>query len=188
MMTPCRQRLGADIARAAQRFALPRSWICAVIQAESGGHLQLDGAPIVSAKGAMGPMQLMPRTFKAMAIRYGFSADPFAPRDNILAGAAYLHRCYLRFGFPLLFSAYEAGPGRVEKLIVRGVPLPWQTRHYVLHILHTLAGAPAVMVPLAPVMAPGLFVTAAGGARLFVSRGPDFPRRTRQSVLRMGKP
>ena len=173
--TPCRQRFSVDIARAAARFALPRSWICAVIETESGGHLRLDGAPIVSTTGAMGVMQLMPPTFKAMALRYGVPADPFAPRDNILAGTAYLYRCYLRFGFPLLFSAYVAGPRRVEDFVVHGKPLSRQTRDYVLHVLRILAGAPALMVPLKPEMARSLFVAASDGARLFARpvRVPD---------------
>ncbi len=179
--TPCRQRFSVDIARAAARFALPRSWICAVIETESGGHLRLDGAPIVSTKGAMGLMQLMPPTFKAMALRYRLPADPFAPRDNILAGTAYLYRCYLHFGFPLLFSAYVAGPRRVEDFVVHGKPLSRQTRDYVLHVLRRLAGAPVLMVPLKPEMARSLFVAAPDGTRLFARpvQDPDAPVKQR---------
>jgi hypothetical protein len=131
----------------------------------------------------MGLMQLMPQTFKAMAIRYGLPAEPFSPRENIFAGAAYLHRCYLRFGFPLLFSAYEAGPGRVESFIAHGERLPQQTRNYMLHILHTLAAAPAVLVPRKSATAQALFVAAADGARLFVG-GASSPsgRRDQQGV------
>ena len=186
--TPCRQRFGTDIARAAKRFALPRSWICAVIEIESGGHTQRDGVPIVSATGAMGLMQLMPHTFKAMALRYDLHPDPFAPRQNILAGTAYLYRCYRRFGFPLLFSAYEAGPGRVENFILHGEPLPRQTRHYVLHILHALAGAPAVMVSLKPTTTRSLFVVASDGTRLFVSRVPQPAARNHHRRRGTGEP
>lgn len=166
---PCRQRFRADIARAAERFALPRRWICAVIKTESGGHLRRDGAPIVSAKGAMGLMQLMPHTFKAMAQRYGLPADPFAPKDNILAGTAYLYRCYVRFGFPLLFSAYVAGPSPVENFIEHGVPLSRQTRDYVRQVLHALSGSVTLMVPLKPRVAPTLFIAASHGAGFFTA-------------------
>jgi hypothetical protein len=165
--TSCRQRFAADITRAAERFALPRAWICAVIEVESGGHQRLDGVPIVSARGAMGLMQLMPKTFAAMARRYHLPATPFAARENILAGAGYLHRCYLRFGFPLLFSAYAAGPDRVEKFIIHGEPLPRSARDYTLHILHSLGAGRRVMVSVRPAAARDLFVTATDGNRLF---------------------
>ena len=165
--TSCRQRFAADITRAAERFVLPRAWICAVIAAESGGHQKLDGIPIVSARGAMGLMQLMPKTFAAMARRYHLPATPFAARENILAGAGYLHRCYLRFGFPLLFSAYAAGPDRVEKFIIHGEPLPRSARDYTLHILHSLGAGRRVMVSVRPAAARDLFVTATDGNRLF---------------------
>ncbi|GLS35130.1 hypothetical protein GCM10010869_07180 [Mesorhizobium tianshanense] len=38
--------------------------------------------------------------------------DPHDPRDNILAGAAYLRAMQDRYGFPGLFAAYNAGPER----------------------------------------------------------------------------
>jgi hypothetical protein len=177
---PCRQRFATDIARAAERFALPRSWICAVIAAESGGHQERDGAPVVSPTGAMGLMQLMPETFGAMARRYHLPAKPFAARENILAGAAYLRRCYLRFGFPLLFSAYEAGPARVENFVLHGAPLPQQTRTYLRHILHNLAGISPMMVPLKPAVASELFVVTADGMQLFVRQGSVSRRRRHQ--------
>ena len=177
---PCRQRFAADIARAAERFALPRAWICAVIEAESGGHQERDGAPMVSVTGAMGLMQLMPASFGAMAQRYHLPATPFAARENILAGTAYLRRCYLRFGFPLLFSAYEAGPARVQNFVLHGVPLPRQTRNYLRHILDNLAGTSPMKVSHKPDMAPGLFVAVAEGAPLFVGHGSDTHRRNPQ--------
>ncbi len=115
----------------------------------------------------MGLMQLMPKTFAAMARRYHLPATPFAARENILAGAGYLHRCYLRFGFPLLFSAYAAGPDRVEKFIIHGEPLPRSARDYTLHILHSLGAGRRVMVSVRPAAARDLFVTATDGNRLF---------------------
>ena len=184
--TSCRQRFAADITRAAERFVLPRAWICAVIEVESGGHQRLDGVPIVSARGAMGLMQLMPKTFAAMARRYHLPNAPFTARENILAGAGYLHRCYLRFGFPLLFSAYAAGPERVEKFIIHGEPLPRSARDYTLHILHSLGAGRAVMVSFAPAAARDLFVTPSDGSRLFAgppSGGRATPRaRTGASI------
>ena len=49
------------------------------------------GDPLaLSPKGAMGVMQIMPDTWSELRSRYGLGADPYDPRDNIVAGAAYL--------------------------------------------------------------------------------------------------
>src|SRR3546814_10645940 len=50
------------IAEASRRFGVPEAWIRAVMKAESGGRTVLDGRPITSRAGAMGPMQVMPRS------------------------------------------------------------------------------------------------------------------------------
>ena len=47
----------------------------------------------LSPKGAMGLMQIMPDTWSELRSRYGLGADPYDPRDNIIAGAAYLRSC-----------------------------------------------------------------------------------------------
>src|SRR3546814_9955979 len=60
----------------------------------------------------MGLMQVMPNTYEEMRLQHGLGGDPHDPRDNILAGATYLRAMYERFGFPGLFAAYNAGPGR----------------------------------------------------------------------------
>jgi hypothetical protein len=51
-----------------------------------------------------------------------------------MAGAAYLRWLHKRYGFPKMFAAYNAGPGRVE----RGGKLPAETRAYVGGITKTL--------------------------------------------------
>lgn len=118
------------IAEAATRFAIPEAWIRAVMQAESGGRTTLDGRPLTSRAGAMGLMQVMPATFEAIRAQHDLGDDPHDPRDNILAGAAYLRAMYERFGFPGLFAAYNAGPGRYEEHLRAGQPLPAETRAY----------------------------------------------------------
>jgi hypothetical protein len=50
-------------------------------------------------------------------------ADPHAPRDNILAGTLYLRLMYDRFGYPGLFGAYNAGPGRYASYLARRASL-----------------------------------------------------------------
>lgn len=117
------------IAEAAARFGLPATWIAAVLRAESAGD-----ARAVSSAGAMGLMQLMPATWQALRLRLGLGDDPFDPRDNILAGAAYLRELYDRYGPGGFLAAYNAGPGRYEAHLrgVRG--LPAETRAYLANL------------------------------------------------------
>jgi Transglycosylase SLT domain len=122
------------IAGAAQQFGIPDAWIRRVIQAESGGRTTLHGKPITSAKGAMGLMQVMPDTYRDLRVQYGLGADAYDPRDNILAGAAYLRQMYERYGYPSLFAAYNAGPKRLDDFLLRGRSLPRETLAYVGNI------------------------------------------------------
>lgn len=123
------------ITGAATRFALPADWIVRVMQAESGGQTTLHGQPITSPAGAMGLMQVMPDTYAAMRQTYHLGADPYDPHDNILAGTAFLRRMYDRYGYPNLFAAYNAGPGRFEDFLYRQRPLPTETRTFVARVL-----------------------------------------------------
>lgn len=113
------------VAEAAERFDLPEAWIWAVMRAESAGRPQA-----VSRAGAMGLMQVMPATWAELRARHGLGHDPFDPRDNILAGAAYLREMLDRFGAPGFLAAYNAGPARYERHLATGRPLPAETRAY----------------------------------------------------------
>jgi len=129
------------IAEAAARFDIPEAWIRAVMKAESGGRTRLGGRPITSRAGALGLMQVMPDTYAEMRLQHGLGPDPHDPRDNILAGTAYLRAMYERFGFPGLFAAYNAGPGRYQEHLDHGRPLPAETRAYLAALdLPRLAG------------------------------------------------
>jgi hypothetical protein len=123
------------IGEAAQRFTIPEGWIRAMMGAESGGRTTLHGRPITSPKGAIGLMQVMPDTYSTLSQRYGLGWDSYDPHNNILAGTAYLREMYERYGYPLLFAAYNAGPRRVDDYLLRGIPLPSETRAYVSGIL-----------------------------------------------------
>jgi len=118
------------IDEAAAGFALPTAWIKGVMRLESGGHETLDGMPITSSAGAMGLMQLMPDTYAELRLRYGLGANPYDPRDNIMAGAAYLREMGDRYGYPALFAAYHAGPGRLDGFLFQRKPLPDATIAY----------------------------------------------------------
>lgn len=122
------------IAEASVRFGIPAEWIERVVRAESAGVTMLDGRPITSRAGAMGLMQLMPATWTELRAALGLGADPYDPRDNILAGTAYLRRMYDRFGYPGLFAAYNAGPGRYAAYLAGRRGLPGETRTYLATI------------------------------------------------------
>lgn len=130
-----------EVTAASLRFGVPIPWIEAVMAAESAGQTTRAGRPIISVKGAMGLMQLMPATYDDMRRTYGLGPDPYWPADNILAGTAYLRLTYDRFGFPGLFAAYNCGPDRYA-LSLTGKPLPAETRTYLTTVLRYLSESP----------------------------------------------
>ena len=148
-----------NVRAAAERFAIPEAWIWAVMRAESGFEPRA-----VSRAGAMGLMQLMPPTYAAMARRHSLGADPFAPADNIAAGAAYLREMHDRFGSPGFLAAYNAGPARYEAYLA-GRPLPPETRAYV----SALAPVTLTRRAVSPVRSASLFIPSEPAA-LFVRR------------------
>jgi soluble lytic murein transglycosylase-like protein len=122
------------IAEASLRFGIPTPWIKRVIRAESGGNALLNGHPTVSRAGALGLMQLMPGTWNEMRQGLALGLDPHDPHDNIIAGTAYLRAMYDRFGYPGLFVAYNAGPGRYAAFLGGKGPLPGETRAYLAEV------------------------------------------------------
>ncbi|MEQ1671169.1 MAG: lytic transglycosylase domain-containing protein [Hyphomicrobium sp.] len=143
--------IASHVAEASQRFGLPEHWIYAVMRTESAGRI---GA--VSSAGAMGLMQLMPETWARQRARFSLGADPFDPRDNIIAGTSYLREMYDSYGTSGMLAAYNAGPGRYEQWRDLGRPLPAETRAYVAKIAPMLqAGSAATVIanasPVQPV-------------------------------------
>lgn len=124
------------IAEASARFAIPEHWIRAVMQAESAGDPRA-----ISHAGAMGLMQVMPGTWAVLRQDHSLGADPFDPRDNILAGTAYLRAMLDRYGtVGGMLAAYNAGPGRYDAYLSDGRPLPAETRAYVAMLAPRLDG------------------------------------------------
>lgn len=119
---------------AAERFALPPSWIHAVIVAESRGDSRA-----VSPKGAMGLMQLMPGTWRELSAQYRLGMDPFDRRANVMAGAAYMRQLLDRFGRDGFLAAYNAGPGRYAQVRAGRRRLPAETALYVAQVERSIA-------------------------------------------------
>ena len=136
-----RETVADLIGEASRRFGLPASWIAEVMQVESRGH-----ASAVSPKGAVGLMQVMPRTYAALAFRHGLGPDPWNPRDNVMAGAAYLREMFDRYGTAGMLAAYNAGPGRWEDHLSGARPLPDETIRY-LATLGPVVGGSVVSLP-----------------------------------------
>ncbi|WP_456725282.1 lytic transglycosylase domain-containing protein [Bradyrhizobium sp. USDA 4350] len=127
-----------------------------------------------SPKGAMGLMQIMPATWAELRQRYDLGSDPYDPRDNILAGAAYLRELLDRYGSRGVFAAYNAGPTRYEEHLA-GAPLPDETRAYVAKLANLLSVQPP------PSCAASWRSSAA--ATLFVEQADQMEARRRPTAL-----
>jgi Transglycosylase SLT domain len=88
----------------------------------------------------MGLTQIMPETWFELRARYNLGTDPYDPHDNILAGAAYLREMHDRYGAPGFLAAYNAGPGRYERHLATGRPLPDETQAYVTTLAPMIGG------------------------------------------------
>jgi len=127
---------GPYIREAAARHAVPERWIREVMRQESGGR-----AGATSPVGAMGLMQVMPATYDALRRRHALGGDPYEPRDNIMAGAAYLREMHDRFGAPAFLAAYNAGPERVDAVLAGATVLPDETVGYLARVAPRLGMA-----------------------------------------------
>jgi membrane-bound lytic murein transglycosylase B len=127
------------VAKAATRAGVPVAWINAVMRVESGGRTMLtDSQPMISSKGALGLMQVLPQTYQDMRAQYKLGSDPFVPKDNIGAGAGYLRWLHGKYGYPVMFAAYNAGPGQVDDVLGGQKRLPAETQSYVARVARIL--------------------------------------------------
>jgi hypothetical protein len=154
----------AFITEASKRFAVPEHWIRAMMRVESSGKLRAR-----SRKGAMGLMQIMPRTWAELRARYDLGADPYDPRDNILAATAYVRELHDRYGAPGFLAAYNAGPRRYENHLATGRSLPSETQDYV-----------ATLAPTIGEMQSGRIVTTVASSAI-LARSPLFVARNLSS-------
>ncbi len=92
----------------------------------------------VSNKGALGMMQIVPETGKALAKSTQIAWNEqnqrlFDPYVNIRLGIHYLHRLKKRFGnIHVALAAYNVGPTKIQRWIRQGKPMPRQYANKVM--------------------------------------------------------
>jgi hypothetical protein len=113
------------IEEAAERYNVDPALVKAVIRAES------DFDPwAISAKGAMGLMQLLPETAESLSV-----TDIFDPWENIRGGVRYLSELLDTFqnDLELSLAAYNAGKSTVLRF--GSIPPYFETQRYVKKVL-----------------------------------------------------
>ena len=113
------------IASASARYEMDPNLIRAVIRTESSYR-----PDAVSSAGAMGLMQLMPRTAESLGV-----TDPFNISQNVHAGTRYLRGLLDRFDgdIELALAAYNAGASNVIRH--GGIPPFRETQNFVPLVL-----------------------------------------------------
>ncbi len=111
------------IKEASEAFNVPFGLVKAIIRIESSFN-----ADATSPVGAMGLMQLMPRTAASLNVR-----NAYDPRQNIFGGAKFLRILIDRYDgdINLILAAYNAGDVAVRRY--DGIPYP-KTRQYVASV------------------------------------------------------
>lgn len=133
------------VARAAAALGVDPDLARAIAWAESRGHhVDPAGGVVISPTGAIGVMQLLPRTARALGI------DPLNLEENSRGGVKYIRRIMERLGIARLndnavraiAAAYNRGPGWDQ-----AQPWPDALRRYTSNVVAAWHGAPWPMPP-----------------------------------------
>lgn len=111
----------------AQKYDIDSDFIKAIIKQESGFNTKA-----TSKKGAMGLMQLMPKTAESLGV-----IDAYNPSQNIEGGVKYLKSLLEKYddNKEMALAAYNAGPGAVKKY--GGIPPYKETQNYINAVMGT---------------------------------------------------
>jgi soluble lytic murein transglycosylase-like protein len=109
------------IIQTAIRYQIDPALVKAIIMAESGYN-----SKAISKKGAIGLMQLTPKTAQELNVE-----DIFNPKENIDGGVRYFKQLVNQFSgdLKLALAAYNAGKKTVKHY--KGVPPFKETQHYI---------------------------------------------------------
>jgi soluble lytic murein transglycosylase-like protein len=114
-----------EITTVATRYRLDDHLLAAIVEVESSFDPR-----VVSPRGAMGLMQIMPSIARVHGVD-----DPFDPASNLDVGARHFSLLLEQFDgkLDLALAAYNAGPGAVTRF--GGVPPYRETSRYVEKVL-----------------------------------------------------
>jgi soluble lytic murein transglycosylase-like protein len=126
-------RVADALDRAADSAGLPRDLVWALAYVESRYN-----PSAVSHVGAMGLLQLMPRTADGLGVD-----DPFDPHQNAEAGARYLARLIRKYDGDVraALAAYNWGEGNVDR---SGGDWPGSVRTYADNVLARTTISPQI--------------------------------------------
>jgi soluble lytic murein transglycosylase-like protein len=125
---PVQNPIGAAIEKYAGLYGVDPAIVRAIIAVESAYDV---GAR--SRAGAVGLMQLMPATARALGV------DPWIPERNIAGGVRYFSELLGMFGrLDLALVAYNGGPGFARRYAQGQIALYGETREYVRQVLSRL--------------------------------------------------
>jgi hypothetical protein len=134
---PDARSLARTLSKLCQEFKFDPAFILSVIRAESQFRTHA-----ISHAGAIGLMQLMPRTARYVADRwdvdsYESDATLFEPETNMRLGVTYL--AYLRDRYqgrlPMVLAAYNFGPGVIDRMVAQKRTYSQKTKNYVQKIV-----------------------------------------------------
>lgn len=121
---------------ASQKYGVPTKLLKAVAKVESNFNPDAK-----SSCGAMGVMQLMPKTASGLGV-----VNPYNAKENINGGAKLLSGLYKKYDgdLTLTLAAYNAGSGNVAKY--GGVPPFKETQNYIKKVNAEIANSPGANI------------------------------------------